>query len=286
MAEPLDRLPADPRTAAVLGLGLMGGSLARDLAARGVRVLGYDHDEAHLRAALDEGVVHTGLGPALAGLAAADLVALAVPVGAVPALLAAAAPQLARARLVLDLGSVQGGGVAAARALGLAERFVGAHPLVGDHRSGWAASRTGLFHQARVLLCPAADTATALELAEAFWAALGARTERLGAQEHDRQMAWVSHLPQAASTALANALAATGLRPDDAGPGGRAMLRLAASSPALWTAIALQNAQPLRPALAALEAELAQLRRALTAGDEEAVFRFFAAARQWAERSR
>ena len=273
-------------SAAVVGLGLIGGSLARELAARGVRVLGYDRDPAAVRGALAEGGIHAALGVGWEGIEEVEVLILAVPVDAAPAVLASAVPHLPRARLITDVGSTKRSIVAAAQGLRVGERFIGAHPLAGDHRSGWSASRAGLFHGARVFLCPTADTAPpALELARKLWLTLGARPETIEAEEHDRRLAWSSHLPQAASTALALALATAGVAPGELGSGGQDATRLAGSSPGMWTGIALENREALVEALDALGARLDELRAALDRSDERAVRRFFAAGLHWARSS-
>lgn len=270
------------RSVGIIGLGVVGGSVARALSARGIRVLGHDRDAATLLAARLAGVVHGTLDAGLAGLAEAEVVILAVPVAAASGVLEAARPHLAGARLVTDVGSTKGAIVASAERLGLGERFVGAHPMAGDHRAGWAASRPDLFEGARVYLSPTTCTAeTALRTATALWTELGGVPERIDAAEHDRLLAWSSHLPQATATALALALRGTGVRRDALGPGGRDTTRLAASSPEMWTGIALENAEPLDDALAALEARIAELRASLRARDPAALAAYFDAAREW-----
>lgn len=269
-------------TVALAGLGLIGGSLARDLAARGVRVLAYDRDPGTLRAALAEGVAHAALGPALEGAEAAEVVVFALPVTAAPDALRAALPHLRRARLVTDAGSTKRSVGAAAEALGIGARFVGSHPLAGSHEHGWGAARGGLFRGARVFLSPAArSTEEALRLARELWLGVGAEPEVVDPAEHDRLLAWTSHLPQAASTALALALAAEGVPPGELGPGGRGATRLAGSSPEMWAAIARDNADHLLPALDSLRGRLDELRAALARGDEPALHAFFAAGRAW-----
>lgn len=270
------------RSAVVVGLGLIGGSLARELAARGVRVSGWDRDADTLRAALREGGIHAALGSGLEGIGEADLVAVAVPVAAAVATLRTAAPHLHSARLVTDVGSTKRSIGAAAEALGIGGRWVGSHPLAGDHRSGWAASRRGLFRGARVFLCPGPSTGPdALALARGLWSAVGAEPETADAATHDQRLAWSSHLPQAASTALALALGGEGIPHAELGPGGRDMTRLAGSSAEVWTGIALDNAANLAAALAGAEAELRELRAALEADDQARVRRFFAGGVEW-----
>jgi len=271
---------AEP-TVAILGLGLVGGSLARDLHALGLRVLGHDRDAATLAAAVREGHVDVALTPDLSGIEEADAVVLAVPVAADPALLRRVAARPGDA-MVTDVGSTKRSVLAAAGAAGLAHRFVGAHPLAGDHRSGWAASRADLFRGATVFLCPAPGSRPeALERADALWRSVGAEPRVTDAADHDRRMAWVSHLPQAAASALALALARSGLHAEALGPGGRDTTRLAASSPELWADILLDNADEAGAALAALEATVATLRLGLERRDREGLAAALGEARRW-----
>lgn len=274
----------DIRCVAVVGLGLIGGSLARDLAARGVRVLGYDPDPDALRAARDAGVVHAPLPPDLRGMAEADALVLAVPVSAVAAVLHTARPHLDSVRLVTDVGSVKRGIVAEAEHAGIAERFVGGHPLAGSHRSGWGASHTGLFHGARVFLCPTSrSTPEAIALAHHLWRRVGGSPEILPAEAHDEQLAWTSHLPQVAASALALALAGQGVAVSDLGPGGRDTTRLAGSSPAMWTAICLDNAAALGDAIDVLRQRLHALGDAIRQSDACTLERLLAEGQAWAD---
>lgn len=269
-------------TAAVLGLGVVGGSLARDLASLGVRVLGLDADRGALDRAVDEGVVADAVGADLAELEEADAVVLAVPVDVARDLLPGVAAAAPRAALITDVGSTKGRMVASAEACGVGPRFVGGHPLAGDHRSGWSASRRGLFQGAVVYLCPAQGAASrALATAADLWRRVGASPMVMGAAEHDRTLAWISHLPQAASTAIALALAGGGHPRSALGPGGQDATRLAGSAPSMWAPVALENAAELAPALEALECVLAGLRAALGRQDRVEVERFFAEGRHW-----
>ncbi|MGH7457720.1 MAG: prephenate dehydrogenase [Longimicrobiaceae bacterium] len=269
-------------TAAVIGLGLVGGSVARDLARQGVRVLGHDSNPASLRQAQEAGAVHALLGPGFAGVEEADVVILAVPVKTAAELLRALAPRLQSALLVTDTGSTKRSAVAAAEAAGLGARFVGAHPLAGDHRAGFAASREGLLLNARVYLCPAPSaTPAALRAARGFWSGLGATPLELEPDDHDLRLAWSSHLPQLISSLLGSVLAEAGVAPRELGPGGRSVTRLAASDRELWSQICLDNADHLEPALRLVEERLRAVRQALAEGDQPAVRRLFGQASAW-----
>lgn len=270
-----------PATIAVIGLGLIGGSLARDLAARGARVLGYDRDPQTLREAAAVGVEPLDR-LTRESLSEAEVVVLGLPVTAALDLLPDLAPILPGRAVVTDVGSTKRSIAAAARAAGLGGRFVGAHPLAGDHRSGWGAAREGLFAGAPVFLCatPETDPGVAARV-EALWRALGARVERIDPDAHDVRLAWTSHLPQVGASALAAVLQAEGWRPEQMGPGGRDSTRLAGSSPEIWTAIARDNAAVLGPAVDALSARLAEFAVALRADDAAAIHAFFAEGRAW-----
>lgn len=269
-------------TASIVGLGLMGGSLAHDLASRGVRVRAYDTDERQLEDALCAGIVSDRVRADFTDVSA-DVIVIAVPVDAAVDVLRRIAPAIGRARLVTDLGSTKARIVGAARDLGLGSRFVGSHPMAGDHRSGWRAARRDLFTDARVYLCPASAESDSASLATVLWTELGALPESIAPDEHDRRLAWASHLPHVAAASLALAMAGAGIARGDLGPGGRDATRLAGSSPELWTAIALENAAELGAALASAEREIASFRRALTHADAGEVRRRFASARNWFE---
>ena len=267
---------------AIVGLGLIGGSLARALAARDVRVLGYDSMPDSLDAAEGEGIVQQRMGAQLEGIETADVVVIAVPVDATLTTIARIAKKLGNARLVMDVASTKQSIVAAAEVAGLGDTFVGAHPLTGSHRSGWRASRATLFDDARIFLCPSSTaTADARQLAEAFWRGLRAGVEFLDAATHDEQMAWRSHLPHVLSAALARTLREAGIQRSALGPGGRDMTRLAGGAPSMWTSILEDNDTALITALEAYERQLRVLREALVEQDSRTMKEFLVTGCDW-----
>lgn len=269
-------------TIAIVGLGLMGGSLARAIAARGTRVLGYDRNAEHLEQAMRDGAVHEALGRDLSGMEEADVVVLALPVDATCLALPMLARRATGARLLMDLASTKRSVVACAELAQVAERFVGAHPLTGSHRSGFGAARASLFEGARVFLCPTSRTTPeALRLAEQLWAALEARTEAMDAREHDDEMAWCSHLPHIVASALAGTLDDAGIPRQSLGPGGRDVTRLAGSSTAMWSAIAADNASAIAAALLAYEGKLRSFREAIEGRHDAATRAMLEAGRAW-----
>lgn len=268
--------------AGVIGLGLIGGSVARDLSALGIRVSAFDADNAQLAAAMRDGAVHRRLTASLEGLADTDLVVIAVPVDEALDVLRRAAPFLGRVALITDVGSTKARIVALATELGLGERFIGSHPMAGDHRSGWTASRAGLFLDAPLYLCPAVDSVPqAVMLAESLWRTLGARPIEMDASAHDERLAWTSHLPHMIAVVLGLTLGEGGVYREDLGPGGRDMTRIAGSSPEMWTAIAVDNADPIDSALAVAEREISALRDEISRRDATAIHARLAAARSW-----
>jgi prephenate dehydrogenase len=280
-----DPTPAgDPGTVAIVGLGLIGGSLARDLAALGVGVVGVDRDPGTVEAALLAGVIARGHDGAHLDEALADaaVVILAAPVGALPGLIEGVSGAAPRA-LISDVGSTKRSVAAAAAAAGCAHRFVGAHPMAGDTASGWAAARPGLFAGAPVWLCPGPGApASAVTRIEAIWRQVGALPRTIDPVAHDRLLAWSSHLPQLVASALGTALAGAGVARDLLGPGGRDTTRLAASDPVVWTDILLDNRDQVGDAVDGLLQSLARLRAALDNGDRRELDAVLQAARGWA----
>lgn len=270
------------RTVAIIGLGLIGGSLARDLAARGIRVLAWDRDAASPQGAFSKGAANDLLVLDPDAPIVADVVVIAVPVLAAAQVLRGLAQHLNGVRLVTDVGSTKASIVRAAEGLGIGARFVGAHPLAGDHRSGWDASRAGLFAGARVFLTPGPSTGDdAVQLATELWTMVDARPEVMDADEHDARLAWTSHLPQAVSTALALTLDQSGIPRSELGRGGRDVTRLAGSNPDVWIDILLDNREALAAALGSMAARLAGLQRAVTTGDRDDLRRLLTQARTW-----
>jgi prephenate dehydrogenase len=243
---------------AIAGLGLIGGSLARALSARGYRVLGIDRAPV-LRAARKAGAIAASVSLESAARQA-DILVLAAPPAANLRLLKRVAAVAPETLVVTDVTSVKAGIVAAAQRLRL-RRFVGGHPMAGTERAGFAASRADLFQGRPWIVTPARDKA-AERAVKALARSAGARPVSLASTEHDRFVALVSHVPQIVSWAL---LAAAHGDPVSrrnlrlAGPGFHDMTRLAKSPKGLWREILRGNAQEVRRGLAAL-------RRALSRG--------------------
>ena len=272
---------------ALIGVGLIGGSAALAFRSAGAvsTVCGYDTDAAALRRALDLGVLDREATSVADAVAEAELILVAVPVGAMGSVLAqvgAAAPAHA---IITDVGSTKSSVIAAARAaLGATSsfsmrRFVPAHPIAGGELPGVEHASAALFRGKRLITTPVDEThAQALERVEQLWQAAGARVSRMQPDEHDRIFAAVSHLPHLLAFALVAQIAseADGSRKlGFAGAGFRDFTRIAASSPTMWRDISLANRTALSEELARHRALLDRLQRAVDAGDAAELDRVF-----------
>lgn len=282
------------RAVTIVGLGVMGGSVAKALARRApaLRVFGVEPDGDSAERAARDGIV---VADALDECPVEDgAVIFAAPLDATVALVRDTRCRWRTAALATDVAGLK---VPVLAAVGRGSRdggvFVGSHPMCGSERSGYAAARADLFEGAEVWLCPAnsedgADlgqsirSSPALQRASAFWTLLGARPKTVSAARHDRLMAWASHLPQLLANALAMSLDDAGVGRETLGPGGRDMTRLARSGPAMWAplleAAAIEDAQALR----AVETGIAGIRRMLETGDMEGIEDVMARGKRWA----
>ena len=273
-------------TVAVVGLGLMGGSLCRAL--RELEdpptILGVDPDLRQGTQALEAGVVDRFQPDSGDAVGEADVVVYAAPLGVTLSLLRQDAGFWKEDALVTDLVSLKAPLLRTALAGGFANRFVGAHPICGGEGSGFERGRADLFRGARIWLC--AEEAAAPELrarAESFWRAVGGEPDWIEAGEHDRAMAWVSHLPQLVANALAGALDAAGYRPSDLGPGGRDMTRLAGSNPELWKDLLEVSAPVVGTGLSSVGKALQVLGDLLARREIDRIAEFMERTRSWRE---
>lgn len=276
-------------TVAILGVGLIGGSLARALkraqAAR--EIVGYGRTAATLDRARELRVIDRAAGSAAAAAAAADIVVVAVDLAATEALLGEIRPQLSEHAVVTDVGSVKAPVVdAARRALGANfARFVPGHPLAGSERSGVEASFAGLFDRRRVVLTPVSETqAQAVDTVREMWRRAGAGDVALMTPEaHDRALAATSHLPHVLAYALVECVAG--------GPDGQELLhnaaggfadltRIASSDAGIWSEICLANRAAILDCLRGFDAITRDIAEALRRGDAERLRAVFGRAKR------
>lgn len=261
----------------IVGLGLLGGSVARAARERGLarEIVAVGRRASSLEPALRAGVVDRATTDLAAGAAEADFCLLATPVATLEAQLGGVWAALPARALVTDVGSTKGRIVEAAERLaaGRPLAFVGGHPMAGSERAGFAEARADLFEGATVILTPTERTpAHAVASVRGFWEALGGRVTVLDPTTHDRAVAAVSHLPHLVADALVDAV----LRMDPAfldvaARGFRDTTRIAASSPEIWREIFQDNRAALAEAVAAFRKSLDHLEGVLAAGDAAAV---------------
>lgn len=259
----------------IVGVGLIGGSLARALRRAGYckEVVGCGRRKDELEKAVALHVVDRySLDPAQA-VRDADMVVLAVPLGAMEEAMAALAKGLSATAVITDVGSAKGTVAdAAQRLLGeAAARFVPGHPIAGTEHSGVEASFAELFERRRVILTPLPNTnADATQSVKAMWESAGAIVETMSVRVHDEVLAATSHLPHV----LAYALVDTLINLDDseaifrfAAGGFRDFTRIASSDASMWHDICLANREALLQVLDHFLGDLGRLREALARGD-------------------
>lgn len=254
------------RRVAVLGMGLIGGSLSLALKERGTaeEVAAYDRDPDVLARAQAAGAIDITASTPGEAVEGAGLVVLATPVDVMPATLEKIAPLVAPDAVVTDVGSAKAGVVEAGRSL-LKDRFVGGHPMAGSERHGFEAADAALFDDRWWILTPASDTSSrAFETVRAMVTAVGARPVAVTPEVHDGLVARLSHVPQLAASALV-ASAAAGDEAEElfklAAGGFRDATRIAASDPDLWVAILRSNRAAVLDGLTQLQDRLAHAAR-------------------------
>lgn len=258
---------------AVLGLGLLGGSVAAAVKQRGLakEIVGAGRRIEPLERARSAGIVDSVASP-IDAVIGADFVVLGTPVGSMPKLLADVATNLEAGCIVTDVGSVKLWVIEMLPGL-LPEgvEFVGSHPMAGSHLRGPDHARADLFEGATCVVTPrAGQDSSAIERVENFWRSLGARVTRRTPAAHDEEVAWVSHLPHLLAFAFAQSLdsAPPGIG-ELAGSGFRDFTRIAQSDAELWGEILSLNSKALSGPLNHFSESLAKLARLLEEGDGE-----------------
>ena len=264
-------------TLAIVGVGLIGGSLSLALKAKGAvgRVIGVGRSQANLDEASRLGIID-----AVASLdeaAKADIIFVATPVAQMSTVFAALAPKLGSTSVITDGGSTKQDVVAAARAaLGdKFNQFVPAHPIAGTEKTGAGAAFATLYEKRKIVICAEQGTdARNVERVAAMWQATGADIHRMPAAEHDDVFAAVSHLPHLLAFALVDMLAGMP-RADQyfnyAASGFRDFTRIAAGSPEMWRDISVANRAALREQLSAYRKRLDQFDQWLATADGSGV---------------
>ncbi|HMH52830.1 MAG TPA: prephenate dehydrogenase/arogenate dehydrogenase family protein [Candidatus Acidoferrum sp.] len=263
------------RRLAIVGVGLLGGSVAKAARARGVatEIVGVGRDAGRLEAARRDGVLDRVTTDLASGVRDADVVVLAAPVITILALLEAVAKASGPETIVTDVGSTKREIVATAERLGPL-RFVGSHPMAGSEKAGYAHARVDLFHGATVIVTPGeASEPAAVKTIVALWEGVGAaRVLTLAPDVHDRAVAAISHLPHLVAFALVDAVERFEPGAFDLAAGGfRDTTRIAAADPTMWEEIFLANREAMAAGLGVFREAIADLMRLVERGDGAAL---------------
>jgi prephenate dehydrogenase len=257
---------------AIVGVGLLGGSVALAAKARGIadRVIGIGRNPDRLQAAVDAGVIDEFLTKLPECDAPWTTVVIGTPVDRIAEDVRRIAAVSRPGTLITDVGSVKGSICEAVSNAGLPDgvNFVGAHPLAGSHKTGFEAARADLFDgKVTVVTMDSAAEDAANSAVRSFWEQLGSRVIEMSPAEHDAALATTSHLPHVAAAALADIL------PDRfrdlAASGFRDTTRIAAGDPDLWVAILLENADAVSNSLATFSESFGKFQAAIRKRDPD-----------------
>ncbi len=266
--------PVKFKCASVIGVGLIGSSLARALREAGLvdEIVGVDRDADVIARAQKLGVIDRGETDLATGVKGADLIILSTPVGAIGAVADELASAADDGALIVDVGSVKGVAVEAASRMPERVCFVPCHPVAGAEQSGPEAGFASLFHDRWCILTPASrdDAAykAAVNKAAALWSGVGAKVEIMTAEHHDLALAVTSHLPHLIAFTIVGAaddvesVAAGEIVKYSAG-GFRDFTRIAASDPVMWRDVFLNNKEAVLEVLGRFSEELAVMQRAI-----------------------
>lgn len=280
------------KTILIIGLGLIGGSVARALTAGKLcrRVVAYGRDEAVLQVAMLDGSIHGFSTELSVVVPQADLILIAVPTLTVRPVLEALAPLLSDHTIITDAASVKGSVVADGRRIfsDSLHRFVPGHPIAGSEQSGYQASRADLYVQRKVILTPLPENdPVAVRTVMQLWQGIGAEVHGMSADRHDAVLAGTSHLPHLLAYALVNTLVDRVSETDrqrqvfDYAAGGFAdFSRIASSDPVMWRDIFLANTNATVNALDAYMETLQHMRQQLLRADGFALHYDFSRAKR------
>ena len=271
----------------IIGVGLIGGSLARALRDAGhVReIVGASRNPVHLQRAVELGVIDrfdTDLASAVQG---ADMIFVSVPLGAMGAVFRSIRNALADGAVVTDGGSVKASVVAdISEAIGeIPSWFVPGHPIAGTEQSGVDASFSELYKDRRVILTPLAETdAIAVSRVRAMWEAVGATVSEMDVTHHDEVLAATSHLPHVLAYTLVESLARMSEQREIfeyAAGGFRDFTRIASSDPVMWRDICLANGEAVLNMLERFNRDLASLSEAIRSSDGDRILQIFSEAK-------
>ena len=275
------------RKMCVIGVGLIGGSLALALKEAGVvdEVTGVGRGEDNLKTALRLGIIDSYTTDPCAGVADADLVFLATPVLAIADLVKTIAPHLKPGAVITDGASVKQAVIDAIEPqLPAGVFFVPGHPIAGTENSGAEAAFATLYRERRCILTPTKNTAAeALQLVTELWRTVGSEVVLMAVEKHDRVLAAISHLPHMVAYALVVSGSAYDRYDENileySAGGFKDFTRIASSDPTMWRDIALTNREALIEMMTHFEIFFAELKEDIQSGDGQKLYDFFATAK-------
>jgi prephenate dehydrogenase len=267
----------------IIGVGLIGGSLARALKRAGVcaEVVGCGRNTTNLQQAIDLGVIDRYDTQPVNAVKDADMVVIAVPLYSMADIFVTIRDALSKQAIITDVGSAKATVVSDARQyLGQHfPRFVPAHPIAGTEKSGVAASFAELFEKHRTILTPLLETESqAVEVVTTMWEKTGAEVVNMSVEHHDEVLAATSHLPHLLAYNLVDTLAKMDDKTDlfkFAAGGFRDFSRIASSDPQMWHDICLANQDAILAVLDHFNTHLSQLANAIRQGDSQHIKNIF-----------
>ena len=276
------------RKLAIIGVGLIGGSLARALRAAGQvdRVVGCGRGEANLQRAVQLGVIDAYTHDVGEAVSDADMVFVAVPLGAMREVFEQMQGHVADDAVITDGGSAKGSVIADFYAVCSehTSRFVPGHPIAGTEYNGVEASFAELYQNRRVIITPtAASSARAVQRVTDMWTVCGAEVVPMGVEHHDRVLAATSHLPHMLAFGLVDALARMEEHEEIfryAAGGFRDFTRIASSNPVMWRDICIANKVALSRMISNFATELQALADSVEQGDGERLLEIFQRAKE------
>ena len=279
-----------PFICSFIGLGLIGGSLAKAIRERHPQIIikAFDTDQAALKLAVQENIVTEGFSSVCGDLCRCDYLFLCAPVSVNLQPLEILPPLLEKHTLLSDVGSVKGSIHKKIRKLGLENRFIGGHPMTGSERYGYANSHSSLLENAYYILTPEEEVpVNQVETFCRFIQDTGAIPYLLEVTQHDQATAAISHLPHLIASSLVNLVKEkddeqTTLKTLAAG-GFKDITRIASSSAGLWQQICMENKEPILEFLTLYIKRLQELSIKLKEADHDYLFHFFDEARSYRE---
>lgn len=270
----------------IIGIGLLGGSLARELKERGLakHVIGVCRSESTATAAIAENVVDEVL-PLVDAVKNASLIVLATPMQSMVPLLQSLESNIPENAIITDVGSVKTDLYAQLKAKvpSVLNKFVLAHPIAGGENSGVAASKLGLFQNKHVIITDTDEVSdAAASMVANMWSTVGAKVKRMSLQEHDATFAKTSHLPHVIAFSLVNFLSHQPDRQrlfDLAAAGFYDFTRIASSDAEMWRDICITNRQEVLSALDGFKDQIDAIRNDVANSDQTAILNYFSEAK-------